>query len=104
METWLNEDKPHSLTVYHRDKDALLATHYCPQGNQPRLKLVTGSNDDTIRFDFMDATNLASLDQSHQHMLSFTIVNNGALVIRDETYLSSAGPDVSELRLVRVSP
>ena len=39
VESWEANGKPHSLTLYHRDGPALLATHYCPQGNQPRLAL-----------------------------------------------------------------
>lgn len=31
-----------TLTVYHRDGAALLATHYCAQGNQPRLRALAG--------------------------------------------------------------
>ncbi|MEX0298547.1 MAG: hypothetical protein AB3N28_05725 [Kordiimonas sp.] len=104
METWLYEGEPHSLTVYHRDHDTLLATHYCPQGNQPRMKLVADHNGDTIKFEFMDATNLLNQDQSHQHALSFKVTEGGALVVRGETYLSSAGSDVSEMKLVRVTP
>src|SRR5688572_11955783 len=28
-----------TLTAFHLDGDRLLATHYCAQGNQPRLRL-----------------------------------------------------------------
>src|SRR5215475_7378504 len=45
-------------TVFHPDGERLLATHYCAQGNQPRLQLRTGPASDTLVFDFLDATNL----------------------------------------------
>ena len=39
------------------DREALLMTHYCAQGNQPRLQLTSSSEDDYV-FRFRDATNL----------------------------------------------
>lgn len=102
METWLSGTKPHSLTVYHLDGDALIATHYCPQGNQPRLKMKPSVSANTIEFDYWDATNLKSLDHNHQHGLSFDLSDIEKTLVRGETYLSKDGPDVSELVLVRV--
>ncbi len=31
-----------TVTAYHRDRGGLVATHYCAQGNQPRLRLRDG--------------------------------------------------------------
>ena len=39
LETWFVGENKHSLTVYHMDNERLIATHYCPQGNQPRLEM-----------------------------------------------------------------
>ena len=33
VETWALSPTRESLTLYHMDNGALLATHYCPQGN-----------------------------------------------------------------------
>src|SRR5262245_40955500 len=38
VESWTMSPTRTSMTVYHMDGDALIATHYCPQGNQPRLQ------------------------------------------------------------------
>ena len=38
VETWTMSPTRQSMTVYHMDGDGLIATHYCPQGNQPRLQ------------------------------------------------------------------
>ena len=102
MERWMYGEKNHSLTVYHRDGADLLATHYCPKGNQPRLKLKAGSRPHEIEFKYMDATNLESREQSHQHSLDFKISDTGMSMVRGETYLSKAGLDASELILTRV--
>jgi hypothetical protein len=48
-----------TLTIFHRDGDSLLATHYCAQGNQPRLSLTEPGTPRLLVFEFRDATNLA---------------------------------------------
>jgi len=74
VETWLRNDKKHSFTLYHLDNENLMATHYCPQGNQPRLKLTNNSTTSDLRFSFFDATNLANLASSHQHSLGGRVI------------------------------
>ena len=44
--------------MFHRDGDALLATHYCAAMNQPRLKARAGTPAGTLSFEFLDGTNL----------------------------------------------
>ncbi len=87
VERWETPNGLHSMTVYHMDGDALVATHYCPQGNQPRL-VSHGSDGPDIRFDFRDVTDLDP-GESYQHDLAFSPSDDGALV-RSEVYL---GPD-----------
>ena len=103
LETWLNKGKKHSLTVYHMDGDSLMATHYCPQGNQPRLKLTKASSHNKLDFQYFDASNLQSLDQSHQHSLGFDLSDMAHKITRSETYQSKSGEDPSEMVLVRAS-
>jgi hypothetical protein len=50
-------------TVYHLDKGALLLTHYCGAGNQPRMRVKAIANDGRhIAFEMYDITNLRSPD------------------------------------------
>ncbi|MFT5329536.1 MAG: hypothetical protein ACI9TB_000285 [Parasphingorhabdus sp.] len=100
IERWVSRGKTHSLTLYHRDKADVVATHYCPQGNQPRMRMTTPDGASKIRFDFWDATNLVNPTDSHQHSLSFDLSEPGRIK-RAETYLSSAGEEPSEMVLVR---
>lgn len=91
VEEWRRGETAHSLTLYHRDGAGLVATHYCPQGNQPRLALQPGA----IRFALRDAT------ESHQHALAFDLADP-ARPVRSETYRASTGADEpSRLVLVR---
>lgn len=100
VESWEAAGKPHSLTLYHRDGEALLATHYCPQGNQPRLALA-GRGASGLHFVFRDATDLEPATEKHQHDLWFDLSNLDRPV-RGETYSSKDGPAAPErLHLVR---
>lgn len=38
VETWTLGAGRESMTLYHMDNQDLVATHYCPIGNQPRLR------------------------------------------------------------------
>src|SRR3954466_3660786 len=61
VENLMVEGEPVMTTVYHLDNGALRMTHYCGAGNQPRLKAEgADASADTVRFTFVDATNLPS--------------------------------------------
>lgn len=100
VERWMVGERMHSMTVYHLDGEALMATHYCPQGNQPRLKMESGSTENHISFDFYDATNLKSAEQSHQHRLSFDF-SKMEHVTRGEAYRQGVSSNPTEMVLVR---
>lgn len=91
-ETW-SAPKHASMTVYHLDGDDLLATHYCPQGNQPRLALREVSEDGTLRFTFRDGTGLDHAGEHYQHVLTLRDDGDGRLV-RGEVY-AEHGADVA---------
>jgi hypothetical protein len=87
-------------TVYHLDGNNLMATHYCAQGNQPRLRMQDDSTDSMIHFAFQDVTNLKHEKDSHLIDMRFTLLADGRLK-REETYLSDGQKDVSSLLLER---
>jgi hypothetical protein len=100
MESWERAGKPHSLTLYHADGIRLLATHYCPQGNQPRLALASGYSGGPLHFAFRDATDLDPAE-SHQHDLWFDF-SDPKHPVRGEVYRAAGGLQPREnLRLVR---
>ncbi|HZF43875.1 MAG TPA: hypothetical protein VEZ48_10750 [Sphingomonadaceae bacterium] len=84
VETWALSPTRESLTLYHMDKGALLATHYCPQGNQPRLRL-TDAASDRMSFAFRDVTDLDPATESHQHAFSLRF-DGPNRIARHETY------------------
>ncbi len=89
------------MTLYHLDGDSLLATHYCPQGNQPRLKLSPVSTPNQLSFHFLDATNLSDMGDSHQHSLGFEIKKSSDRLLRKESYLSKTGEKFDTLQLIK---
>ncbi len=77
-----------------------MATHYCAQGNQPRLVLTDGDTKDFV-FEILDATNLTDPGSSHLVRLRFTINEDGSLE-RSETYRHSDAQETSRLHLHRI--
>lgn len=90
VETWALAPGRESLTVYYVDGDDLLATHYCPQGTQPRLKFV-GEKDGRLQFELLDGGNLGQAGKSHQQ--SFWLQwDGGDEYRRSETYVENRAP------------
>jgi hypothetical protein len=89
VETWTMSATRESMTLYALDGDRLLATHYCPQGNQPRLAYVNKDRAGKHHFVFLDGTNLQDAKGSHQHSLWLTI-NSPEKFTRSETYIENS--------------
>ena len=88
VESWMLGERTHSLTIYHLDGERMIATHYCPQGNQPRLAAGASLNGE-MRFTLLDVTGLDP-HESYQHDLSFKRNGDGT-ISRSETYYSPDG-------------
>lgn len=73
IETLKPKDEPEMISVYHRDGDSLVMTHYCSAGNQPRMRAEVLSGDvKTLDFKFVDATNLKKQTDGHINHLTVT--------------------------------
>jgi hypothetical protein len=54
------------ITMFYLDgPDKLLLTHYCSAGNQPRMQAAASPDGKTLTFNFLDSTNLPSLEDGH---------------------------------------
>ncbi len=70
METMVPEHEPSMVTLYHRDGDRFMMTHYCSSGNQPRMRAeATGGEFKSLNFTFIDITNLAKPADGHMQEL-----------------------------------
>ena len=75
------------LTVYYIDGNRLMLTHYCMAGNQPRMQARRfDPNTGMLRFEFVDAGNLAGKDAGHMHNASLRLVDQGHLTADWEFY------------------
>lgn len=63
------------ISMFHLDNNHLLMTHYCGAGNQPRMKASASPDGKTVTFEYLDATNLASLDAGHMHRMILTWID-----------------------------
>ena len=93
---------PYTETIYHRDGDTLLATHYCAQGNQPRLRLLPSQDAKRLVFEFIDATNVVSASQSRLVRMQFDIIDADHLR-KEEVYQADGVEQSTVLLLERVS-
>ena len=101
VENWALSPTRESLTLYHMDKGALLATHYCPQGNQPRLRL-TDVAADRMSFVFRDVTDLEPPTESHQHAFSLRF-DGPNRIARRETYRSGKTDETDTVAFQRIA-
>ena len=88
VETWMMSPTRTSMTVYTLDGERLIATHYCPQGNAPRLQLTHTDKDGAHHFAFVDGANLQDPSGFHEHAFWITFDATGTLT-RSETYIGN---------------
>jgi hypothetical protein len=89
METMRSGHDADMITMYSPDGASLVATHYCSEGNQPRMR-ADASSAGAVRivFRFVDATNLPDPDAIH--MRSLVVMFEGPDRFRQE-WTSRAG-------------
>lgn len=96
VETWTTPSGASTMTVFHLDGRQLMATHYCAQGNQPRLRW-TRTVKGVLSFDFLDATNLASASASHLAKLDLGLAGvDAGRLSRREVYVEGGKEEVTE--------
>lgn len=74
VETLSPEGEPSMVSLYHRDGETLMMTHYCSASNQPRMRAEIPPGDlNTLEFVFVDVTNLVKPTDGHIHGLTLTL-------------------------------
>lgn len=101
LETWMRGNEVHSLTVYHIDDNRLVMTHYCPQGNQPRLVFEGRDKQRGLSFRFLDGTNLTASGNPYQSAATFALSESGSSMVRGEVYIHEGEDAPSSIRLQR---
>lgn len=75
METLFGGTAHEMVTVYRMNGPDLMLTQYCATGTQPRMKCVTAFDGGTLKFDFLDGTNVAPEKDAHMHAGWITFVD-----------------------------
>ncbi len=96
VEAWALRPGLEALTLYHMDGEDLMATHYCPLGNQPRLKLTSSTNGRHL-FEFVSATNFGSPEEEHNRSFEFEILGPDQF-LRSETYVKAGVAEIQNGR------
>jgi hypothetical protein len=74
------QDATSMYTVYHLDGDKLMLTHYCISNNQPRMRAQPSEDPNILRFEFLDATNLARPEDGHMRRAMIRFVDDRHIV------------------------
>jgi hypothetical protein len=70
MERLVAPDHHEMITMYYPDGSRIMMTHYCSEGNQPRMRAQAAAGEPkSLAFDFVDATGLASPQAEHMRKL-----------------------------------
>jgi hypothetical protein len=96
------DGRPTMMTMYHRDADRLLLTHYCMAGNQPRMQARYDRAKNEIVFEFVDATNLTSPDATHMHNVTIHFVDDNQIETAWQLYQKGKATTVERARYTRV--
>lgn len=72
-------DNVQMVTMYHKDGDTLLMTHYCAMGNQPRMR-ARGLKDGKLDFQYLDAANTKGEDAPRMSRLVMSFPDADRLV------------------------
>jgi hypothetical protein len=97
------EKMPTMVTMYHIDGGRVLLTHYCMAGNQPRMQARQfDANTGALKFEFLDATNLANAAAGHMHNVSLRFLDRDHLVTQWEFYENGKPTFAEEFRYTRV--
>lgn len=68
---------PYMTTVYHQDNNDVRATHFCGAQNHPRMiSRMFDPESKTMKFGFVDVSNLKSPEDYHSREIELTIVDD----------------------------
>jgi hypothetical protein len=99
LETWMPGTSAESITAYHRDGERVMLTHYCAQGNQPRLRLAS-VDEGTLVFRRFDATNL---EPDAAILAELVLDLDGDTLTRTDVYMQGDEEDRTTLVFVRAN-
>jgi hypothetical protein len=93
---------PHEMvSIIHPDGDALVLTHYCALGNQPRMKASAKPGAHDVQFTFVDGTNMKSPKDMHMHDVTFHFVDKDTIKTEWTNYVDGKPNDKAVFEMKR---
>ena len=89
------------VTMYHLDGDAVVLTHYCALGNQPRMKAEATGDPKKLVFRFLDGTNLDAAKDMHMHEATLEFVADDHIRSAWTSYTNGKPDSVAKFDLKR---
>jgi|SRR5579872_4510003 len=90
-------------TIYVLDGSRLLLTHYCMLGNQPRMEArAYNAEAGELKFEFLDATNLANPNAPHMHNVTLHFVDADHLTNDWQFFVDGKLKKTDSIQLTRV--
>ena len=101
METLEMHGEPEMLTLYTVDSDGIALVHYCPTGNQPRMRAAPKSGEaKELDFQFTGAGNLPELSAGHEQRLVLRFEDENHIT-EEWTWRSKGKDSVTVIRFAR---
>ena len=91
------------LSVFYRDGQSLLMTHFCNAGNQPRLRLRENTRPGVFEFQMFDITNLQSADADHVERVVYRIVDDKTIDL-EIVWKNGKSEESEKYTLTRLDP
>jgi hypothetical protein len=88
------------VTVYHKDGDDLVLTHYCSAGNQPRMRAKTFAGN-VLAFDYDGGTNIDPTVTSHMHAAKIEFLGPDEIRATWQNWSKGASDHAGVFRVVR---
>ena len=91
------------LSVFYRDGQGLLMTHFCNAGNQPRLRLGENTQPGVFEFQMFDITNLQSADADHVKRVVYRIIDDKTIDL-EIVWKNGKSEESEKYTLTRLNP
>jgi hypothetical protein len=101
VETIFPDTAHEMVSVYHRDGEQLVMTHYCCCGNQPHMRAKTGTDKDDLIFEFAGGCNLNPAKDTHMHEFRVHFVDSNHLQSEVQLFADGKISDKHTFDLVR---
>jgi hypothetical protein len=89
------------VNMYFRDVDEVQMTHYCAGGNQPRMRLVATPKAGVVQLEFVDITNMVTMNDEHMHEGQYQWVDDNHLKTEWRSFKNGRFLDALRFDMVR---